>query len=136
MRIIKEDLDLLVEPLAEDPDFQAIEADTYEVLTLWRLAYDMPITDPRVQEATEEEIILDLAVRKLHQYRLEEAQDPDTARQRRTLKDETKRKKLSEQYEAMRLAPLPDSVAAGLAKLGILPRQKPQPAKPRKGIDP
>ena len=44
--------------------------------TLWRLHYGMPITDPRVQNATEEDVLEDMLI---HHFREQQREAPETA---------------------------------------------------------
>ena len=48
-------------PLISDAEQEATS-----LWTLWRLAYDLPPTDPRVLDATEEDVVFDLLVRHFH----------------------------------------------------------------------
>ncbi len=48
---------------AEDPGLWRALREAQSILTTWRLAYNLPPTDPRVAEVTEEEALHDLLVR-------------------------------------------------------------------------
>lgn len=61
------------------PELWELWTEARDLVTAWRVLYNLPINDPRVQSARLDEIIADLGIRSMHRYQLWAAQNPTEA---------------------------------------------------------
>lgn len=119
----------------EAPEVTRAREEGENLLTAWRLTYDLAPTDPRWLEATEEEILHDLLVRRFHHEHFRRLLNPEEA----FVEDAARDPEMPARMEAIKRRVMQDpGTVRALQKLGIGAKQtvKAAPAELRVAIRP
>lgn len=105
------------------------------ILTAWRLHYNLPLTDPRVQDATDDEVVHDLLVLHFHRQKQRDEAEPERVAAEELASNPEQRERLVE--DGRNFASSEDTLKR-LRMLGAIDPPPPAPLAPRtrKGVKP